>query len=311
VGVHFLSIFGTDNPCSRVMISYTDVNDAMHMRRTCRNMYGVVGSCLTEKMVEGLTNRVRRLALGSPFSLKNAPESCKNDRCFVACAVRRNGLNYLFASQDVQKDLLIVKTAIVSAKTFNPSAVKALLRSIEPKISSRLDLCTSDVAALMDPPIFEGERDLWVKNGSATLINQHPLNRDKTAILSAVYFCGEAFEYALPELRADRKFVLAVVEQNGLALRFALPEFRADKEIVMAAVCSERRALVEGQIARTHGFQKSQVLKYASHDLQADKDIIAAAVRPNVWSFEYMRERFAQMVSNYEVRRPFFPCHAF
>lgn len=293
----FLDLFATVPYVTETLLSFVSPNDAMRIRRTCAVMYKAVWSCLPENIVKELASNLLKLNFSVEFSLKSAPEKCKRHFFFVECALRRNGLDYQAASENLQRDPLVTKIALVSVKVFDPARLKNLLEVINSVAASKMDI----PKFVRSIPVLDS-RESWVKNGFSGFIKKRSFKKDRDIVLSvvrqdgqrfmsvnskfrsdkdivlaAVTQCGWIFEFASPALQADKEFVLAVVRKNGLAFMCTDAELQKDKDIVLAAVT-----------------QNGSVLEFVSPKMQADKDVVLAAVTQDGWALEFASSKLLE-----------------
>jgi hypothetical protein len=264
----FLEAFGAvAAPGSASLIPFLDAKSAMRLRQVCTCMRVVVDTHLTDEQVEVLAEKIHWLPLPPErsFFLKGAPDRCKRNPRFVEYAVRRNGGDYLDASEGLQQNRLIMKIALISAKLFQPQYLATLLEAFGQEIPNRGELL-SGLEALSPCLTNYG----WVESGMNDLYGSAPFNSDKDIVLAVVLEDGLALEHASPELRNDREIVISAVRENGGALQYASPELRYDREIVLFAV---------GQCG--------SALQYASDELKADRKIALVAVRQDPFAFQH------------------------
>jgi hypothetical protein len=288
----FHETFGTPHAAgSASLVSFLDPISAIRSRRVCKSMRDIVEVHLTCEQIEWLAERIRTLSLERSFSLCDAPSPCKRDHRFVEYAVRRNALNYLDASENVRGNPLIMKTALTSAKLFNPSDLATLLDAFGGKIA-RGPIMQKLLQTTTRLESHENTKKFWVDWGYAAIdltcaSRESPYIRDKDIVLSMVQQSGYMLLFTHADLRTDRDIVMAAVRQYGLALLFAHSDLKADGEIVMTAVRQNGLALeaahqdlqANRQIVMAAVQQDGRALQFAHMDLQADREIVMAAVK--------------------------------
>jgi hypothetical protein len=252
---------GATSAGSACLISLLEPKRAIQLRRVCKCMQEVVDANLTDYQITQLSERLRKLSIERRFSLIDTPRFCRENQTFVEYAVRRNGLDYQHASEELKQNLFIIKTALTSTQFFAPKDLPTFLKSIGPTIAKR-----PDIQALVNSTELYSipRKDRWTTLGFCAELTgfPRPHREDKDIILNTVVQNFMAFADASPELKANKEVVLALVKSNGFTIQFASHELRADKEVVLAAV-----------------EQKGVTLAYASPELRDDKEVVLTAIR--------------------------------
>jgi hypothetical protein len=210
----FTGVFGTECSPINALLDLLPAADTSRLGKTCRAMHRAVSAYHPPSRVNELTRILKKLPSGRPFSLAWAPEKCRESRTFVELAVRRDGSNYEHAGS-LQKDTLICKVALISAKLFNPPETERILKLMDPEISAR-----PDVRAILEATIPAVKKDLWLRAGLCCLVDQEFLGKDKEFLLEVRQLSGSILAYVSPELQADEEVVLPAVQQNGMALEY-------------------------------------------------------------------------------------------
>ncbi len=165
------------------------------------------------------------------------------DRNSVLEAVKCNGQNLLYASENLKNDYEIVYEAIQND-------------GFSFKYASRELKSNKDIVLIAVQ-----------KRGYALQYVSSDLKEDKQVVLAAVSSWGNALEYASEKLRTDREVVLQALKYrhevgNGGAIQFADVSFRSDKAIMLQATSVNDCALA-----------------YATDDIKSDKEVVLNAVK--------------------------------
>ncbi|EFC41540.1 predicted protein [Naegleria gruberi] len=193
-----------------------------------------------------------------------------DDKQIVLDAVRKNGMDLRYASEDLRNDRLVVMTAVID-----------------------------DGAAIQFAPQFQADKEMAliaVKTSPLALSYLHfSMKADKDVALAAVSHYGQSIQYVSQSLRTNREIILKAVKNNLSALTFCDCHF--DKETVCDIL--QRIKLSEAPIGiyptfciqlRKHmdsdrNFTLRAVntlgesLKYAPKSQRQDREIVLAAIR--------------------------------
>ena len=96
------------------------------------------------------------------------------------------------------------------------------------------------------------------------------LKNDQEIVLEAVTSYADALGYASESLRSFKPFVYEAAKRNALSFKFAAPNLQQDKDFVL-------------QLVRINGI----ALLYCSDELKSDKEVVFEAVRKNKYIFEH------------------------
>jgi len=113
---------------------------------------------------------------------------------------------------------------------------------------------------------------------------------------------GLALCYASPELQADRSIVLQAVRYRGEALRYASADLRDDKDVVLEAVGQSWRAFEyasedmrgDSDIITAAMMQSTDTLMYVREDLRSDRELILRAVQSDGLALRYASEELRE-----------------
>ena len=213
---------------------------------------------LRDRIIEKIDNarmlELRWWILGIDVAgVPSAPEHIRNDPYYVGLAVGRDPDIYSDLSDDLQRNPIVVATAIES-HAWDLDFFEATNFEV-----------TEDRAIVLAAVRVRGR---LLQEAS------EQLQSDREVVMAAVRNNGKALKYASDNLQGDREVVMAAVQnQEASGFRFASAELKRDRGVIMAAV-------------RTHG----RVLKHLSAELQRDPEVVMAAVS-ELWPSPSICER--------------------
>lgn len=219
----FQAVFSPNSPATKILVPFISLADAMHLRHTCKGMLTAVGCSLTVKMVTRLGFLLLNANPKIKFSLENAPENCKKNRCFVELAIRRKGANLLSADERFLKDPLLLKIALVAANGIDPEGFVKLKTLIN-------DSNWHDVEPLVESAIPLEKREAWIRKGFFAFLH-NPYNNDTDIGLALVEKNGVALRYLSPLLRSNKIVVSAAIRHWAGAFEYANPTLQEDRTI--------------------------------------------------------------------------------
>lgn len=251
------------------------------------------------------------------LTLLRCPTVGEEEREEWSSRLRTDGMDLMFASEEVQADRKLVLEAVRQSGA-------ALALAAEELQSDReivLQAIRSDGLALTHAS-SDLKEDLEIvlsavqQNGRSLSHASSKLRKNHQVVLAAVKQCGYIFadpfmvasfreDYAIAlaaveydgcllkdvskKLRGDRDIVLSAVWSNGNAIQWATPNFRRDHEVMKIAVCYHGTLLRcaseelrdNRELVLLAVLQHGYALSYASEALKADSELVKLARRPN------------------------------
>eukprot|EP00968_Pinguiococcus_pyrenoidosus_P014771 scaffold1348_cov279-Pinguiococcus_pyrenoidosus.AAC.1 len=161
-----------------------------------------------------------------------------NDREFVLEAMRQDGEDLEYVSEELRNDPDVVRLAIENgclcslhcvpdALLKHPDVILALLATNEYPPIELVD------EELLGDPVFMLQA-LWYSQ--ELLERAEELRNDREFMLAAIRACEVSLLDAPQEFQSDREFVLEAVSASVSAFRFGSDELHGDREVVLAAV---------------------------------------------------------------------------
>ncbi len=237
----FIQVLGNPNGCpTQTIFKYVDPSSLMRLRKTCKTLKTSVDDYVSREVLTDLATMVLTLSEDKIFLLERMPESLKTNRHFMTCAVQGNGIAYIYADKTLKLDLLIAKTALLSAHWFCPEQIAPIVKILPEEIRKR-----KDMEFLIETTIHPSLRYLSRHNedkrrfhyGDPKELFRHATwTDDRDTVLLAVQLNGKALCLASKKLQADKEVVLTAVRNDGEALPFASVQLRTDEEVVHAVV---------------------------------------------------------------------------
>lgn len=233
-----------------------------------------------EKINNARYGQLRRWILGIDIAgvVPNAPEHIRNDPYYVGLAVGRDPEIYAELSDDLQRNPIVVATAIENhawdledfeATDFEVSEDRAIVLAAV-RVRGRVLEEASDQLQRDREVVMAAVRN----NGRALRYASDELRGDREVVMAAVQSqVASGFRFASAELKRDRGVIMAAVRTHGHVLKQLSAELQRDREVVMAAVQNDGRAL-----------------RYASDNLQSDREVVMAAVSNDGRALEYASE---------------------
>lgn len=266
---------------------------------------------------ELVCNYLRAATNKMELTLLRCPAVGEAERDEWSSRLRADGMDLMFASDEVQADRKLVMEAVLQ------SGVALALAAEELRCDREIVLhaVRSDGLALAHASSeLREDLDLVLiavqQNGRALSHASRKLRTNREVVLAAVKQCGYVFADAVMEvsfredynialaaveydgcllkdvskhLRGNRAIVLSAVRSNGNAIQWATPNFRNDHEVMKMAVCYHGTLLRcaseelrdNRELVLLAVLQHGYALSYASAALKADTELVQLACRPN------------------------------
>lgn len=272
-------------------------------------------------------SRAKNIPYTPYFSLARLPKICCECDMVAYNAMRRNGLEFGLLSEELRKNITVIKLALISIISSNapPEAKSKLLHILMQQIPEEVfkkNQATIDAFIKTTTQFFNEDPKALFTNAIiktfSNLARQFPTDEDICRLAIAVdscnlkYVCadfqnredivqtavqknGNALQFADPKLQNDEKIVTLAVEQNGLALEHASLLLKNNPHIVAAAVQQNGVALQfanpelqnNSLIVSIAVEQNGVALRFASVSLQNNPYVVALAVQQNGLALEF------------------------